>query len=50
MDDFLSREGILHQYSAAYTPQKNGVAERKNHTLIDMARTMLVKFHSPYNF
>jgi hypothetical protein len=26
---------------APYTPQQNGVAERKNHTLIQMARTML---------
>ena len=50
MDDFLSGEGIQHQYSAAYTPQQNGVAERKNRTLIDMARTMLAEFRSPYNF
>jgi len=50
MDDFLSGEGIQHQYSAAYTPQQNGVAERKNRTLIDMARTMMAEFHSPYNF
>ena len=32
-----SEEGIRHQYSAAYTPQQNGVAERKNQTLLDMA-------------
>ena len=30
LDEFLSEEGIRHQYSAAYTPQQNGVAERKN--------------------
>jgi hypothetical protein len=50
MDEFLSIEGIRHQYSAAYTPQQNGVVERKNRTLIDMARTMLAEFKSPYNF
>ena len=50
MDEFLSDEGIKHQYSAAYTPQQNGVAERKNRTLIDMARTMMAEFKSPYNF
>ena len=50
MDEFLSGEGIFHQYSAAYTPQQNGVAERKNRTLIDMARTMLAEFNSPYHF
>ena len=50
LNDFLSDEGIKHQYSAAYTPQQNGVAERKNRTLIEMARTMLAEFKSPYNF
>ena len=30
LDEFLSDEGIKHQYSAPYTPQQNGVAERKN--------------------
>ena len=32
----------------AYTPQQNGVAERKNRTLIEMARTMLDEYKSPY--
>ena len=50
LNDFLSEEGIRHQYSAAYTPQQNGVAERKNRTLMDMARTMLAEYKSPYNF
>jgi hypothetical protein len=50
LNGFLSDEGIKHQYSAAYTPQQNGVAERKSQTLIDMARTMLAEFKSPYNF
>jgi transposase InsO family protein len=34
-------ESIKHEFSTPYTPQQNGVAERKNRTLIDMARTML---------
>jgi transposase InsO family protein len=50
LNDFLSEEGIRHQYSSPYTPQQNDVAERKNRTLIDMARTMLAEFKSPYNF
>ena len=33
--------GIRHQFSPTYTPQSNGVVERKNKTLIDMARSML---------
>ena len=48
MDEFLSDEGIKHQFSVAYTPQQNGVAERKNRTLIEMARTMLDEYKSPY--
>jgi hypothetical protein len=50
LNDFLSDEGIKHQYSTAYTPQQNGVSERNNRTLIEMARTMLAEFKSPYNF
>jgi transposase InsO family protein len=49
-NDFLSEDGIRHQYSAAYTPQQNGVVERKHQTLMDMARSMLAEFKSPYNF
>jgi hypothetical protein len=50
LNEFLAEEGICHQYSAAYTPQQNGAAERKNHTLMDAARTMMAEFKSPYNF
>jgi hypothetical protein len=42
--DYLDEEGIKHEFSAPYTPQQNGVAERKNRTLIEMARTMLDKY------
>jgi transposase InsO family protein len=38
---FLEEEGIKHEFSSPYTPQQNGVVERKNRTLLDMARTML---------
>ncbi|KAK1602590.1 hypothetical protein QYE76_016859, partial [Lolium multiflorum] len=50
LNDFLSDEGIRHQYSAAYTPQQNGAAERKNQTLMDMARSMMAEYKSRYNF
>ena len=50
LEEFLSDEGIEHQYSAPYTPQQNGVAERKNRTLVEMARSMLDEYKSPYNF
>jgi transposase InsO family protein len=38
LNEFLSDEGIEHQYSTAYTPQQNGVVERKNQTLLDKCR------------
>jgi transposase InsO family protein len=40
-EEYLEEEGIKHEFSAPYTPQQNGVVERKNMTLINMARTML---------
>jgi transposase InsO family protein len=46
VEDFLDEEGIKHELSAPYTPQQNGVAERKNHTLIEMARTMLDEYNT----
>ncbi|GKA06533.1 putative ribonuclease H-like domain-containing protein [Tanacetum coccineum] len=39
--EFCGLKGIKREYSNARTPQQNGVAERKNRTLIEAARTML---------
>ena len=39
--DFCENVGIVHETSTAYTPQQNGVAERKNRTLIEMVNAML---------
>ncbi|XP_035830756.1 uncharacterized protein LOC118480154 [Helianthus annuus] len=47
---FCAEKGIHLQYSAARTPQQNGVAERKNRTLIEAARTMLVDSKLPIIF
>ncbi|GKF32834.1 putative ribonuclease H-like domain-containing protein [Tanacetum coccineum] len=47
----LCREkGIKRDYSNARTPQQNKVAERKNRTLIEVARTMLAEFKLPTMF
>jgi hypothetical protein len=43
-------EGIKHEFSSPYTPQQNGVVERKNITLLDMARTMLDEYNTPDRF
>jgi transposase InsO family protein len=44
VEDFLDQEGIKFEFLTPYTPQQNGVAKRKNRTLIEMARTMLDKY------
>jgi transposase InsO family protein len=44
VEDFLDEEGIKHEFLAPYTPQQNGVAKRKNRTLIEMTRTMLDEY------
>ena len=44
VEEFLDEEGIKHEFSTPYTAQQNGIVERKNHTLIDMARTMLDEY------
>nr|GEW72299.1 putative ribonuclease H-like domain-containing protein [Tanacetum cinerariifolium] len=41
MNKFCEMKGIMRQFSVARTPQQNGVAERRNRTLIEAARTML---------
>ena len=38
---FLQDNGIKIEYTATYTPEQNGVAERKNRSLLEMARCML---------
>ncbi|KAJ9548908.1 hypothetical protein OSB04_021451 [Centaurea solstitialis] len=40
LNSFCEEKGIERQYSAPRTPQQNGVAERKNRTLIEAARTI----------
>ena len=39
--DFCKHHGIKHQLTANYTPQQNGISERKNRTIVEMARSML---------
>nr|GEX76163.1 hypothetical protein [Tanacetum cinerariifolium] len=52
MDQFCDMKGIKREFSVAMTPQQNGVAERKNKTLIEATRTMalVIKPHNktPY--
>nr|GEU65945.1 retrovirus-related Pol polyprotein from transposon TNT 1-94 [Tanacetum cinerariifolium] len=41
LESFCDEKGIFQNFSYPYTPEQNGVAERKNRTLIEAARTML---------
>ncbi|GJW35240.1 putative ribonuclease H-like domain-containing protein [Tanacetum coccineum] len=50
MDNFCREKGIKREYSVAKTPQQNGVAERRNRTLIKAARTMLADSKLPTIF
>ncbi|GJU87414.1 putative ribonuclease H-like domain-containing protein [Tanacetum coccineum] len=50
MNQFCERKGIKREFSVARTPQQNGVAERKNRTLIEAARTMLADSKLPTSF
>ncbi|GKB42833.1 putative ribonuclease H-like domain-containing protein [Tanacetum coccineum] len=50
MNQFCEMKGIKREFSVARTPQQNGVAERKNRTLIEVARTMLADSKLPTTF
>ena len=42
-DDFLKSNGIGRRLTVTHTPEQNGVAERKNRTLVEMARCLLIQ-------
>ncbi|GJU10442.1 putative ribonuclease H-like domain-containing protein [Tanacetum coccineum] len=50
MNQFCKMKGIKREFSVARTLQQNGVAERKNRTLIEVARTMLADSKLPTTF
>jgi transposase InsO family protein len=50
VEDFLDEEGIKHDFLAPHTTQQNGVAKRRNRTLIKMARTMLDEYKTSDRF
>nr|GEU31660.1 integrase, catalytic region, zinc finger, CCHC-type, peptidase aspartic, catalytic [Tanacetum cinerariifolium] len=47
LHDYYEEVGISHETSVARSPQQNGVAERRNRTLIEAARTMLIYAQAP---
>ena len=47
---FISNHVMIHQTSCPDTPQQNGIAERKNRTLLEITRALLVESHSPASY
>ena len=50
MNQFCGMKWIRREYSVPRTPQQNGVAKRKNRTLIEAAKTMLADSKLPITF
>ncbi|GJU92897.1 retrotransposon protein, putative, ty1-copia subclass [Tanacetum coccineum] len=48
--DYLKACGIVQQLTPPYTPQHNGVSKRRNHTLLDMVRSMMNLTTLPLSF
>ena len=46
---FCAQYGIIHKVTPPYSPQSNGVTERKNRTLKDMMNAMLISSGLPQN-
>nr|CAE01974.2 OSJNBb0051N19.3 [Oryza sativa Japonica Group] len=49
-EQFCNERGLEHEFSCPRVPQQNGVVERKNRVLVEMARTMLDEYKTPRKF
>ena len=50
LGNYLFDEGIVHQSTCVDTPQQNGIAERKNRHLLEVARSLMFSSNVPKNF
>lgn len=48
--NFCEKKGITHEVTAPYTPQHNGMVERRNKSILNMARSMLKGRNLPKKF
>ena len=49
-ENYLNKEGIVHQLTISKCPEQNGVTERFNQTLVEMVRSMLADSELPKSF
>ena len=47
---FLAEHGIKHQTTTSYTPEQNGISERRNRTIFEKGRTLLKHARLPQCF
>lgn len=47
VDDFLRQRGILRRLSVSYCPEQNGIAKKRNRTLVEMVRCLLLQLPRP---
>ena len=50
MEQFIIDHGLIHQTTCPDTPQQNGIAERKNRTLLEITRAIMLESHVPVYF
>lgn len=48
--DFFLSNGIIHQITCVYTPQQNGIVERKHKHLLETSRDLLYQYHLPISY
>ena len=49
-EDYLKTLGIIHQTTCPYTPEQNGVAERKNRHILDVGRSLMFHYNVPKRY
>lgn len=50
MREFFKQQGTTYQHSCIYTPQQNGVVERKHRHILESAQALRFQVHLPLHF